>query len=498
MNTKNLISKTGHSFLIIFISTCFTLSSYFQVNAQNSIFSNGKNFSTPTSFTKSQSEPVIQTDFTTAAEKTVNAVVHVKTKYTAKGMVQSGDPFFDFFFGRPEFFNQPQQVQPQTMGSGSGVIVSSDGYIVTNNHVIDKSDEIEVVLNDKRSFKANLIGVDPSTDIALLKIDAKDLSPITFGNSDEVRIGEWVLAVGNPFNLTSTVTAGIVSAKARNINILTADMKIESFIQTDAAVNPGNSGGALVNTKGELIGINTAIASQTGNYTGYSFAIPSSIVSKVVADLKEFGTVQRALLGVNITDITAEFAKEKKIDVLDGAYVASIASKSAAEEAGLKEGDIIISINNVKVKTVAELQEQIGRYRPGDKISIGLIRDGKEHYFSVELKNQQGNTGIVKKVDLDILGAEFKEISDKLKDEMKISFGVQVTSVSSKGKFAIQGVKKDFIIVKINNQAIKSISDIEKIFSEVKNNTNNEKGLFITGIYPNGAVAYYAINLSEK
>lgn len=493
-----MIKKAGNLLLVVLISAGVTSLTYSQINKTTGIPEEGENYSKPTSFTKTGNETSsIETDFTVAAEKSVNAVVHVMTKFTQKTTLQSGDPFFDFFFGRPEFFNQPQQQKP-AMGSGSGVIISSDGYIVTNNHVVDKSDEIEVVLNDKRSFKAELVGFDANTDIALLKIDAKDLSPIIFANSDNVKVGEWVLAVGNPFNLTSTVTAGIVSAKARNINILNAEMKIESFIQTDAAVNPGNSGGALVNTKGELIGINTAIASQTGNYAGYSFAVPSSIVSKVVADLKEFGTVQRALLGVSINDITSEFAKEKNISTLNGAYVASVGEKSAAAEAGIKEGDIITTINNIKVKSVAELQEQISRYRPGDKISVIAIRDEKEKNFSVELKNQQGNTGIVKKVNLDVLGAQFEEISNITKQQLGLSFGIQVKSLDPKGKLARNGIQKDFIIVKINDQAIKSQNDIETVYNKIQNSAENEKGFFITGIYPNGKVAYYAINLSEK
>lgn len=498
MKTMNLKKKAWNFLLIVLIS--FTVSSitFAQMNDEKDqeekvLISS----SVPVGFTKTSNLSGIETDFTLAAEKTVNSVVHVKTKYTPKVSTQQQiDPFFDFFFGRPEFFNQ-QPSQPR-MGSGSGVIISRDGYIVTNHHVVDKSDEIEVVLNDKRTFKAELVGNDPSTDLALLKIDAKDLSPIVFGNSDETKIGEWVLAVGNPFNLTSTVTAGIVSAKARNINILSDDMKIESFIQTDAAVNPGNSGGALVNVRGELIGINTAIASQTGSYAGYAFAIPSGIVSKVVADLKEFGTVQRALLGVNIQDITDEFAKEKKLNSLNGAYIAKVMPNSAAGDAGLKEGDIIVAINNITVKSVAELQEQISRYRPGDKINLTAIRNEKEKNFSVELKNKQGNTDVIKKVDLNVLGAKFEAVSNATKQQLRLSYGMQVTRVDAKGKFEAVGIKKDFIVIKINNQTIASLEDIEKAVNQVQNSSENEKGLFITGIYPNGKVAYYAINLDEK
>ena len=493
---KNIIKITGKVLFIALVSAGVSYSTFSQTANNKAIETSKTTTALPTHFTSLVNEGIVNTDFTVAAEQTVNAVVHVKTKYTPKMSARQpmNDPFFDFFFGRPDFYNRTPQPQ---MGSGSGVIISQDGYIVTNNHVIEKSDEIEVTLNDKRSFTATVVGTDPSTDLALLKIDADDLSPIAFGNSDNVRVGEWVLAVGNPFNLTSTVTAGIVSAKARNINILNSDMKIESFIQTDAAINPGNSGGALVNTAGKLIGINTAIASQTGNYAGYAFAIPSSIVSKVVADIREFGIVQRALLGISISDISTELAKEKKIKQLKGVYITKIAEKSAAEKAGIKEGDIITAVNNVNVKSVAELQEQISRYRPGDWVNITLLRDEKEKNFSVELKNQQGNTDVVKKVDLGVLGAEFVEVSDNTKQQLRLSHGIQVKLLEPKGKFAAAGINKDFIVVKLNNTAIKSVSDIEKAVNDLQNSDENNKGLFITGIYPNGKVAYYVVDLSN-
>jgi Do/DeqQ family serine protease len=335
-----------------------------------------------------------QTDFTTAAELSVNAVVHVKTTYTARRQTSAIDPFLEFFFGIPQHQQRPQPLQ---QGFGSGVIISTDGYIVTNNHVIDKADMIHVVLNDKRTYLAQLVGTDPNTDIALLKIEADSLPAITFGNSDKLRVGEWVLAVGNPFNLTSTVTAGIVSAKARNINILHAEMKIESFIQTDAAVNPGNSGGALVNTQGELVGINTAIASETGSYAGYAFAVPTSIVQKVVNDLMLHGTVQRAVLGVQITDITDQLAKNKNINTLAGVYVNNVIELSAADIAGITQDDIITHVNNTPVKTVAELQELIGRYKPGDEITITILRNNTNLTLPVTLQNRQGTTEIIKK-----------------------------------------------------------------------------------------------------
>jgi len=441
----------------------------------------------------------METDFTVAAELTVHAVVHVTTKTPVRSQQMEGfqnDPFFQYFFGVPKQQNQPREM-PMQEASGSGVIISNDGYIVTNNHVVDGSSDIEVTLNDKRTFKAKVIGTDPNTDIALIKIDAKDLPVIVFGNSDSLKVGEWVLAVGNPFNLTSTVTAGIVSAKARNINIINSQMKIESFIQTDAAVNPGNSGGALVNTHGELVGINTAIASQTGSYAGYAFAIPVSIVQKVVADLRKYTVVQRAVLGVEIKDITSELAKDKNLKTLEGAFVGKVGDESAAKKAGVKEGDIINQVNGIEVRSVSELQEQIGRYRPGDKITIGIIRENKVQKLNVELKNRQGSTGIVSaESGDDILGGTFKELNDKIKQQLGIDFGVEVKSLS-KGKLADQGIKPGFIILKINNQPIHTVSDIQEAYTAAINNGEQEKVLLIAGLYPTGKITYFAINLAD-
>jgi Do/DeqQ family serine protease len=393
---------------------------------------------------------------------------------------------------------RPQQKPRIVEGAGSGVIISADGYIVTNNHVIDDSKEIEVVLNDKRTYPAEVIGADPNTDIALIKIKEEKLPAVIFGNSDSLKIGEWVLAVGNPFNLTSTVTAGIVSAKARSINILSGPMKIESFIQTDAAVNPGNSGGALVNTRGELIGINTAIASQTGSYAGYSFAVPSSIVKKVVADLRQFGHVQRALLGVQIRELDAELAKAKNVKILEGVYVEGVEPNGAAAKANLKQGDVITTINDVKVKTVAELQEQIGRYRPGDKISVVYIRDNKEEKVSVVLKNKMGNTEVVSsEFDISMLGANFKPIEKSVREKFGIDYGVEVKSVN-KGKFEDAGISAGYVILKINNIRIETEKDIETVLKAALDNADSNKALFITGFYPKtGKTAYYAVNLSE-
>ena len=318
---------------------------------------------------QTSSQGIAPVDFTQAAERSVEAVVHVKTKYYRQQ--QYVDPFYQFFFGRPQ-----QSQQPSAMASGSGVSLSNDGYIVTNNHVIEDANEIEVVLNDKRTFTAKLIGTDPNTDLALLKIEATALPTIEIGNSDDLRVGEWVLAVGNPFNLTSTVTAGIVSAKARSINILNSDMKIESFIQTDAAVNPGNSGGALVNTQGQLVGINTAIASQTGSYAGYAFAIPTAIMQKVVADLRQYGTVQRALLGIRMLDITQQVKDQLSLESMEGVYVGEVISGSAADKAGMKAGDVIVQVDGRPINASSQLQEQIGRKNPGDQITI-LVRRGQ-------------------------------------------------------------------------------------------------------------------------
>ena len=441
----------------------------------------------------------METDFTVAAELTIHAVVHVKTKTPMRTQQMEGfpnDPFFQYFFGVPKQQNQPKEM-PMQEASGSGVIISNDGYIVTNNHVVDGSSDIEVTLNDKRTFKAKVIGTDPNTDIALIKIEAKDLPVIVFGNSDSLKVGEWVLAVGNPFNLTSTVTAGIVSAKARNINIINSQMKIESFIQTDAAVNPGNSGGALVNTHGELVGINTAIASQTGSYAGYAFAIPVSIVQKVVADLRKYGVAQRAVLGVEIKDITSDLAKEKNLKTLEGAFVGKVGDESAAKKAGVKEGDIINNVNGVYVKSVSELQEQIGRYRPGDKITITILRDNKEQKLNVELKNRQGNFGVVSAQNSeDVLGGTYKEVNDKTKQQLGVDFGVEVKSLS-KGKLADQGIKPGFIILKINNQPIRTAPDVQEAYNAVINNGESEKVLLIAGLYPTGKITYFAINLAE-
>lgn len=474
-------------------------------------------FSQPVRMVNYASVAAENTDFTMAAESAVHGVVHIMATQNADESAsqrQYIDPFEYFFgFGGGGSFQRPK-AQPR-VGAGSGVIISTDGYIITNNHVIEGADELEVTLNDNRKFDAKLIGTDPATDIALIKIDAKDLPTIPFGDSEKLKVGEWVLAVGNPFNLTSTVTAGIVSAKGRGISLGSGDKsKIESFIQTDAAVNPGNSGGALVNTKGELVGINTAIYSETGSYAGYSFAVPISIAGKVASDLKQYGTVQRAVLGVqiigvgdimdqlsmpNVPDKYKEELKGMKenIKVSEGAYVAEFADRSVAKEAGIEVGDVIISVNGVKVKSGNALQEQIGKYRPGDKVTVKVNRKGTEKSFEVQLKNAQGSTKVITPDDgTEMLGGAFKALTDKEKREYGVSYGIEVTGLTN-GKLKDAGIKKGFIIMIVNNQRVKTPEDLEKIVDDILHGRAEDQGLFIKGFYPNGRTKYYAIDLAE-
>jgi Do/DeqQ family serine protease len=435
------------------------------------------------------------TDFTYAAEQAIHAVVHIKAVTKAQAS-RRGDEydFLEFFFG---YRGTPRQYQPR-VGSGSGVIISTDGYILTNNHVVEGSDELEVTLNDNRKFSAKIIGTDPNTDIALLKVEANDLKTLPFGNSEQLKIGEWVLAVGNPFNLKSTVTAGIVSAKGRAIMTGGSDKnKIESFIQTDAAVNPGNSGGALVNTKGELVGINTAIYSETGNFAGYSFAVPISIAGKVVADLKQYGAVQRAALGVMITN-AQDVKDDPKIKVLEGAYVAEFAQRSSAREAGMEIGDVITAVNGVKVKSSNALQEQISKYRPGDKVKVEVDRYGTTKNFTVELRNVQGGTEMITKGgdSAEVLGAAFRELSDVQKKEYGVSYGIEVNGIS-KGKIQDAGIRKGFIIMIVNDQKISTPDDLYRIVERILKGSTDAQGLFIKGFYPNGRTQHYAIDLVE-
>lgn len=423
-------------------------------------------------------------DFTSAAEKTVHAVVHVKTQYAPR-TASNYNPFgFDPF----DFWGQPRQPQKQE-ASGSGVILTDDGYIVTNNHVVENAEKVEVTLNDNRTFPARIIGTDPSTDLALLKIDEQNLPFVVYGNSDNLKVGEWVLAVGNPFNLTSTVTAGIVSAKARNIGILPDQFKIESFIQTDAAVNPGNSGGALVNTRGELVGINSAIASNTGSYTGYSFAIPVNLARKVVDDLVEFGSVQRAFIGVSIRDIDSKLAEEKGIRGTQGIYVAGLTEGGAAASAGIQEGDIITRVGDVPVNSTPQLQEQIGRFRPGDKVNLTVMRDGKERLVTVTLRNKDGATELVKADQvLNLLGASFENASSDEKARLGLKGGVKVSKLSS-GKLLSSGIREGFIITSIDKKPVLSTDDLSNALK------SKQGGVLIEGVYPNGSRAYYGFGI---
>ena len=444
----------------------------------------------PVRFVSSGGTSINAPDFTQAAEASVNSVVHIKTKVEEKYDQLNYDPFHQLFYGQPQ-----QRVQ---QGSGSGVIIDKNGFIVTNNHVIAGANEIQVILNDKRTYTAELIGADPQTDLALIKIKEKDLPFMPYGNSDHVKIGEWCLAVGNPFNLNSTVTAGIISAKGRNINILENDpahgmFPIESFIQTDAAVNPGNSGGALVSTTGELIGINSAIASQNGAYIGYSFAIPVNIVKKVVADLAELGVVQRAFIGVSIRDIDAKFAEEKGLKNLQGIYVSGLSENGSAEQAGIELGDVITKVEDIEVNNVSELQEQVGKYRPGDKIKVSVIRNGNEMALPLVLKNKEGNIGIVKKekpVEKPILtlGAAFEEVTKEDLAKLRITNGVRISKLQN-GKLAAAGIREGLIITTIDKKKINTIEDLENLLK------NKQGGVLIEGVYPNGMRAYYGFGL---
>jgi len=425
-------------------------------------------------------------DFTTAAKNSVNAVVHVTSKYNLRND-SYGNPIYKFFFGE-QYSRQP------AVSFGSGVIVTDDGYIVTNNHVIEQSDEIQVVLNDRRTYTAELVGSDPGTDLALLKIDGKDLPFIAMGNSDDIKIGEWVLAVGNPFNLTSTVTAGIVSAKARNINIL-QDQRypIESYIQTDAAVNKGNSGGALVNMNSELVGINSAILSPSGAYSGYSFAIPVNIVRKVVSDIIKYGEVQRAVLGVEIRDVNKELVEKYNLDKIEGVFIEGVTEEGAAKEAGLRKGDVILRIDDAKINSIAELTAQIGKYRPGEKVNIIIKRDKKKKQIDVVLRNMYGTTKIVKADEyLAILGANFQRIDNSDKRRLGIEVGVKVVDIEDDGALGKSGVKEGFVITSIQGEKIAHIDDIKRVIRNVGLGVEVE----VEGMYPGGRYVYvYRVEL---
>ena len=433
-------------------------------------------------------------DLTYAAENAVKAVVNIEAITEVEVRQQSMmpyNPFFEFFgFPQPQQGNGQPQKREQKSG-GSGVIISTDGYIVTNNHVVDGATKLRVKLNDGRVFDAKIIGKDPTTDVALIKVEAEELPIIKFGSSDNLRLGEWVLAIGSPFDLQSTITAGIVSAKARQLDVIPNEFRIESFIQTDAAVNPGNSGGALVNARGELVGINTVIKSSTGSYIGYSFAVPESIVRKVVNDLREYGIVQRALLGISYRyidqDFIDQFGKDTGISEVGGVYVAAVSEGGSASEAGLRKGDVITEIDGVKITAPTTLTEQIGKHRPNDKISLVVKRGEKVKHFEVVLRNKAGKAELLTKNDVDVvevLGGRFADIDSKIAKKLDINGGVQVQSVKSGGLLAKARVREGFVITHINDKAVRTVADLGRLTDKIQS---------IDGVYPDGRAASYMI-----
>lgn len=441
----------------------------------------------------------IPQDFTEASKKVMDAVVHIRSTQTVRAGQGSrpqqvpdpfrdffGDDFFDRFFG-PDG-GQGEMPPQRRMGTGSGVVINEDGYIVTNNHVIANAEEIQVTLHDNRTYQATVVGADPSTDLALVRIEEEGLPFISLVNSDSVEVGQWVLAVGNPFNLTSTVTAGIVSATARNINIMRDQYAIESFIQTDAAINPGNSGGALVNLQGGLVGINTAIASPTGSYSGYGFAIPSNLVGKIVEDLLEFGTVQRGYLGVIIRNIDGNFAREKGLDITEGVYIDSVLSNSAAEKAGIREGDVVTRINDKEITKSSELQEIIARQRPGDEVDMMVYRKGKPIPVTATLQSREGRTETITRETSDVLvklGVELAEITTETANQLNIHGGVKVTRLHAGIIRQHTDMREGFIITRINNQKVASADDFVSILE------GHEGGVLLEGVYEDIKGTYY-------
>ena len=449
-------------------------------------------------------------DLTYAAEKSLPSVVYIKNTQNSKVQtVEYSDPFEDFFsdpfggfFGRGQGNNgqrRQRQIQtPKRVGAGSGVIISADGYIVTNNHVVDGADELLVTLNDNKEYSARIIGADATTDLALVKIDAKNLPAIQIANSDEVKVGEWVLAVGNPLGLNNTVTAGIVSAKARSMG---EPGKVSSMIQTDAAINQGNSGGALVNVNGQLIGINAMIYSQTGSNIGYGFAIPTTIMNKVVDDIKKYGTVQRAMIGIQGSDVNvyvdAEKEKGNEVDLgtMEGIYIAKVIEDGAAADAGLKEGDVITHIDGQKVPKFGDLQGIIAQKRPGDKVNITYLRNKQKKTTTLTLKNEKGNTKVVKDADLDVLGGQFRPVTDSQKEQLNIGYGLQVTKVNG-GRLKDAGVPQGFIIQRVNDNSVKTIDDLQEIVKSASK--SKEPVLWIQGIYPTGKKGYFTVPLEDE
>ena len=460
--------------------------------------------------TNVQAMPAVQpVDLSYAAEKALPSVVHIK--YVQNSKIQTvevqSDPFEDFFndpfggfFGRGQRGQggtQKRKVQtPKRTATGSGVIISSDGYIVTNNHVVDGADELTVTLADNKEYSARIIGADKTTDLALIKIDGRNLPAIDIANSDNVKVGEWVLAIGNPLGLNNTVTAGIISAKARTLGA----NGVESFIQTDAAINAGNSGGALVNTNGQLVGINAMLYSQTGSYSGYGFAIPTAMMNKVVDDIKQYGTVQRAMIGIQGGDVKSyvdaqkEEGKEVDLGTMEGIYIDKVVDDSAAEEAGLEKGDVIIEVDGQKVTKFGDLSGIIAQKRPGDKVSITYLHNKKKNTKTITLRNEQGNTKVVKNADLDVLGADFREISKQQKEQLEIQYGLEVIKVNG-GKMKEAGVPKGFIIRQVNDEPMNSVDDLENAVKEAS--TSKEPVLIIKGIYPTGKKGYFVVQLQN-
>ena len=455
-----------------------------------------------------QGQPI---DLTYAAEKALPAVVHIKFVQNSKVQtVEADDDPFGGFFDPFGFFGNPNQgggsqrrkVQtPKKEATGSGVIISSDGYIVTNNHVVNGADELTVTLNDNREYSARIIGTDPQTDLALIKINGKNLPTLPIGDSDKLKVGEWVLAVGNPYNLSSTVTAGIVSAKARSMGGDGSNgPQISSFIQTDAAINPGNSGGALVNAQGELVGINAMLYSQTGAYSGYGFAIPTTIMTKVVEDLKQYGTVQRAVLGIRGGDvlnyINAQKEEKKEVDLgtNEGVYVAEVVEGSSAEAAGIKKGDVIVAVDGKKVTKMSELQELLSKKRPGEQVSLTYLHNKTKHSKSVVLKNAQGNTKVIKTADLDVLGASFRPVTEQQKKEFNINVGLEVTKVG-KGAIKDSGIDTGFIMQYANDTPLKTLNDLQELVKSAS--TSQDPVLIVKGIWPTGKRDYKVVKISE-
>jgi serine protease Do len=463
--------KFGSLFLAAVLGSVCTVASFQFLDEDNGKVKLEYRASVPTSSVAYKNGTAVPLDFTTAAERVMPAVVHIRSKAAepaGERLPEAYNPFEEFF--GPRFNPGPAE------SAGSGVIINEEGYIVTNNHVVQDADVVEVSLMDNRTFTAEVIGTDPDTDIALIKINQKGLPYLSFVDSDKARVGEWVLAVGNPFNLNGTVTAGIISAKGRSINILSRNTQngstaIESFIQTDAAINPGNSGGALVDLQGGLLGINTAIASTTGSYAGYGFAVPSDIVSKVVEDLIQYGVVQRGWLGVSITNVNSQIARENDLAVMEGAYISGFAESSSAKDAGLKEGDVVVKLDETPIRSNTALIEYIGRRRPGDQVNVTVNRKGKEVVIPVTLKNREGKTGTVKRETRDglaALGIELEDIDGKVAKKLDIDNGVRVKELGN-GKIRRETeIREGFIITKVNDTPVKSVKEFNDIIKAKK------------------------------